>query len=175
MAAVWLLAGLTGCERGPYSFWLALPEGLELPPGVLLEFEGRPVGELEPANGEEDKISGRARVVITSETFQPLETDQFEIGAEGLIGGAFYVAVRRFPPGQAGEKVLPRGAVVNAAVAPGLEWRGMFERVVRSVDDSLAILQEVSDLPEPERSEVLKKIRRLVEEAKREAARRPQQ
>jgi MlaD protein len=103
-----------------------------------------------------------ARVVLAPDSPVLTGTDEFRVSASSLLGDMFIEVIPATTPGDP----LPNAATVHAETPHVLHFDT--DQIVKMLGN-LNVFADLLDLPESKRAEVLDKIRRLVDDAKKES------
>jgi ABC-type transporter Mla subunit MlaD len=136
--------------------------------GSDLIYRGVPAGHVESITFAEPHKLPVAKVVLASDSPPFTSTDEFRVASSGLLGDKFIEVTPRANPGVP----LPNGALVRAQNTQ-LPLIDSIDELLKTHTTQLLsqvnFLKDIIDLPEPKRTEVLVKIRKLVDDAKKES------
>jgi ABC-type transporter Mla subunit MlaD len=129
--------------------------------GSDLIYRGVPAGHVESITFAEPHKLPVAKVVLASDSPPLTSTDQFQVSSSGLLGDRFIEVTPATSPGVP----LPNAALVRAQ-NPRVPHIDNIEQITKTLG-KLNLFTDVFDLPEPKRTEVLDKIQKLIDDAKK--------
>ena len=154
---------LASCQRTPHRVVLVELERADgVQKGTELRYRGVLAGHVESVTLTEPQKKPVARVALAADAPSLATGDEFRLSTSGLLGDPFIEVIPATSPGPP----LANAATVQAQ-GPR-ESRLPTDRIMKTLD-SLNFLADLQDIPEPKRVEVLDKIRKLLDEAKKES------
>jgi hypothetical protein len=104
-----------------------------------------------------------AKVVLAPDSHPLTSTDQFQVTASGLLGDMFIEVTPATSPGVP----LPNAAIVRAQT-PRVLHLDNTDQIAKMLGN-LNLFTDLLALPESKRAEVLNKIRKILDDAKKES------
>ena len=159
-----LICFLSSCQRTPQKLVLVeLEQADGIHKGTELRYRGVLAGHVESITSTEPQKNPLARVALASESPTLAAGDEFRLAASGMLGDVFIAVIPATSPGAP----LPNGATVKAR--GGSSVSQLRTDQIPKMFDGLNLLAALQDLPEIKRVEVLEKMRKLLDDAKKES------
>ena len=158
---VWLICA--SCQRTPERSVLVELEKVDrIHKGTVMTYRDVIIGRVESVTLAESHRLPVAKVKLASSSPPLTTTDEFRVSPGGLLGDPFVEVIPAASPGAP----LANGATVHAQTPPIFHLEP--EQIGKMLGN-LNLLTDLIDLPEPKRTEVLEKIRKLLDDAKKES------
>jgi ABC-type transporter Mla subunit MlaD len=155
---------IASCRPTPQRLILVEVERAEgIHAGTEMRYRGVLTGHVQSVTLGKPHQLAVAKVVLAPDSPPLTSTDEFRVAASGLLGDMFIEVTPATSPGVP----LPDAAIVRAQTPSVLHFDNT-DQIVKMLGN-LNLFTDLLDLPEPKRVEVLNKIRKLVDDAKKES------
>jgi ABC-type transporter Mla subunit MlaD len=154
---------VVSCHRNEQRLILVeLERADRIQKGAEMRYSGVVTGHVESITLTESDKLPIAKVVLAPDSPPLTAADEFRISASALLGDMFIEVIPATIPGVP----LPNAAKVHAQ-APRVLHLDNTGQIAKMLGN-LNLVAGLLDLPEPKRAEVLDKIRKLLDDAKKE-------
>jgi hypothetical protein len=155
---------IVSCHRNEQRLILVeLERADRIHKGAEMRYSGVVTGHVESITLTASHKLPIAKVVLAPDSPALTAADEFRISASGLLGDMFIEVIPATTPGAP----LPNAATVHAQTPPVLHLDHTDPGA--KMLGNLNLVADLLDLPEPKRAEVLDKIRKLLDDAKKES------